>query len=365
MPAVSRKQLAFIAHTQPGFQAIAAEEIAGRLDGARIQGTRVAADKNGMVLFEYAGEARDLLALRACEDIFVVVASLPDLPLSREGLRQLQAAATRAPTFEAALELARRLRPGRGGRGKVRFRVVARQTVQAAYRRVDAQHAVERGIAARRDHQWRLVEEGGLEFWLTLLPDQALLALRLSDERMRQRDYKLEHLPASLRPSAAAALVWLARPRDDDVFLDPMCGAGTILIERAHTRRYALLLGGDVREEAVAVARRNIGPRYQPIELRCWDARSLPLDAAAVTGAAVNLPFGRQIGTHAENRALYPAFLKEMARVLRPRARLVALTGDTRTFAEALQRADQFTAREVYSVTLLGRPAKVYVAERV
>jgi 23S rRNA G2445 N2-methylase RlmL len=355
---------AFLAHTQPGFEAIAAEEITRRLPGAAVRSTRVVSDKNGMVLFDYRGDVEDLLALRTVEDLFALVAVVPDLPATRSGLQLLTDTATRALTFEDAQNLVRRLRAGRGRHGTLFFRVVARQVGRAAYRRVDAQRAVERGISARRDRQWRLGEEGALEFWLTLFPHEALLALRLTDERLRHRDYKIEHLPASLRPSAAAALVLLTEPRHDDVFVDPMCGAGTILIERALAGRYQMLLGGDAREEAVALARRNIGPRYQPIDVRRWDARALPLDAASVSAAAVNLPFGLQIGTPGENRQLYPAFLREMARVLRPGARLVALTGDSRTFREALGRAPAFVGRTGYAVLLLGRRANIFVLRR-
>lgn len=361
---MKRTRTTYLAQTQPGFEAIAAEEIVGRIAGAAVRGTRAVADKNGMVLFEYAGDPRDLFELRTIEDLFVVVAALDDMPATRAGLRLLEETVVRAPAVEAGLHLARQVHPGRGGHGKVRFRVVARQVGQAAYRRVDAQRAVERGIGARPDHQWRLAEEGALEFWLTLLPGEALLALRLSDERMRHRDYQLEHLPASLRPSAAAALVWLTQPADDDVFLDPMCGAGTILIERAHAGRYALLLGGDIGEEAVAATLGNIGPRYKPIEVRRWDARRLPLDAGSVSVAAVNLPFGKQIGTLEANRALYPAFLREAARVLRSGARLVALTGDARTLAEALRRTSGLAQRAAYPVRLLGQPARIFVVER-
>ncbi len=353
----------YLAQTQPGFEVIAADEIEQLLDGARIRGTRSVADKNGMVLFDYPADARDLFELRTIEDLFVVIATLDRPPPTRDTLKLLENLAARATTIEPALALARQIQPGRGGKGKLRFRIVARQVGQTAYRRVDAQRAVERGIAQRADHRWQVVEEGAIELWLTLLPNEALLALRLSDERMRHREYKLEHLPASLRPSAAAALVWLTRPADDDVFLDPMCGAATTLIERAHMGRYKLLLGGDLREEALAVARGNIGPRYKPIELRQWDARNLPLDAGAVSAAVVNLPFGRQLSTPEENRALYPAFLHEIARVLRPSARLVALTGDRRTFEESLRRTSTLARRTTFPVMVLGHPASVYVVE--
>src|SRR6266540_47089 len=370
---MKRTRLTYLVQTQPGFEAIAADEIAQALDGAIVHGTRSVADKNSMLLFDYNGEARDLMELRTIEDLFVVLATLPDLPPTRDALRALEQAANRATTIEPALTLARQVQPGSGGRGKLRFRVISRQVGTTAYRRVDAQRAIERGIATRGDHRWQLADDNAIEFWLTLLPNPAagrsqsevILALRLSDERMRHREYKLEHMPASLRPTAAAALAWLTQPADDDVFLDPMCGAGTILIERANMGRYKLLLGGDRREEALAMARANVGPRYKPIELRQWDARDLPIDAGSASAVAVNLPFGKQIGTPEENRALYPAFLREIARVLRPGGRLVALTADGRSLVESLRRTNYLARRQTYPVQVLGQSASVYVLERI
>src|SRR5919199_1913512 len=168
-------RLTYLAHTQPGFEAIAAQEIAQRLKGASIRDTRIVPDKNGMVLFDSDGDVRELMALRTVEDLFVVVAALGDLPSSREALRRLETAAVRATTVEAGVNLVRQVQPGRGGRGKLRFRVVARQVGQTAFRRVDAQRAVERGIAARADRQWGLEGKSALEFWLTLLFPEALL----------------------------------------------------------------------------------------------------------------------------------------------------------------------------------------------
>lgn len=355
----------YIAQTQPGFEAIAVTEITARLAGGAVLGTHSVADKNGMVRFGYAGDPRDLLTLRTVEDIFVVAAETRELVPGFAALRQLGQLATTAPGMEQAIRLVRLVAPQRGGEGRLRFRVIARQVGRTPYRRIDAQVAVERGIAARPEHRWRLVEDGGIEIWLTQWPGEALLAVRLSDERMRHREYKHEHLPASLRPAAAAALAWLTGPADDDVFLDPMCGAGTILIERAHMGRYRQLLGGDVSPEAVATALANIGSRYKPITVREWDARRLPIDAASVTALAVNLPFGAQLGSPAENRALYPAFLREAARVLRPGAQLVALSGDPRTLSESLRRSERLARRATYPVTILGHRAIVVVAERL
>ena len=66
-----------------------------------------------------------------------------------------------------------------------------------------------------------------------------------------------------------------------------------------------------------------------------------------------------------ENRSLYPEVLRELARVLRPGARLAALTGDRRAFDEALRRTRDLARSAVYPVLVLGQPAAVYLIERV
>src|SRR5690242_13051857 len=121
---MKRPRLTYLVQTQPGFEVIAADEIAQTLEGAKVRGTRAVADKNGALLFDYGGDARDLIALRTIEDLFVILATLPDLPPTRDALRALEQAASRATTVEPALALARLLQPGGGGRGKMRFRVI-------------------------------------------------------------------------------------------------------------------------------------------------------------------------------------------------------------------------------------------------
>src|SRR5215211_3980607 len=111
---MKRTHLTYLVQTQPGFEAIAADEIAQTLDGTIVRGTRTVADKNGMLLFDYGGDARDLMALRTIEDLFVIITTLPDLPPTRDALRALEQAASRAATVDPALALARQFQPGGG-----------------------------------------------------------------------------------------------------------------------------------------------------------------------------------------------------------------------------------------------------------
>ena len=350
----------FIAHTQPGFETVAWSEIAAKVADAREIGQRGVPERNGMVIFS-ASHIDSLAKLRTVEDVFALAAYRHSLSTDRIGLEQARAAARGAPFVEEGLEARVRLMPGSRAGKRLSFRVVTRINGPQEFRRVDLQHAIERGIGERGDRRWALAgDEAEVEFWATLLGDELLLAIRLSDEHMRHRDYKAAHRPASLRPSVAAAMAWLSEPGDEDVVLDPMCGAGTILIERAHLRRYRMLLGGDSDPEALAAARINVGPRYKPIELKPWDASAMPLADASVDKIVTNLPWGIKAGTRAENRRLYPRLIAEFNRVMRPGGRMVLLTSET-SLMRALIARDSLKVNRIFAVTILGRAAAIYV----
>src|SRR5262249_55928027 len=113
-------------------------------------------------------------------------------------------------------------------KGKPTFRLVTQMVGEHGYRRTDAAKALARGLAGKLPASWKPAEENAaVEIWLTIHGAQAVCGLRLSDKTMRHRTYKQEHLPASLRPTLAAAMVRLADLRPGQVLLDPMCGAGT------------------------------------------------------------------------------------------------------------------------------------------
>ena len=349
----------FVAHTQPGLEAIAWSEVSARIPGASELGRRGVPERNGMLIF--VSPRPDLLgALRTAEDIFALVGYRRQISPERIGLDQARVAMRNAPYVEQGLAARVRLMPGSRSGRRLSFRVISRIIGPQEFRRVDLQRAIEQGLAERGEHKWQLGgDEAEVEFWATLLDDELLIAMRLSDEQMRHRDYKAAHRPASLRPTVAAAMAWLSEPRDDDVVLDPMCGAGTILIERAHLGRYKMLLGGDSDPEALAAARTNVGPRYKPIELKPWDAAEMPLADASVDKIVTNLPWGVKAGTRSSNRRLYPQLMKEFARVLKPGGRMVLLTSET-ALMRALIARGRLKVDRIFAVTILGRAAAIY-----
>jgi 23S rRNA G2445 N2-methylase RlmL len=345
----------FYAMTMPGLETLAFSEIrAQQPDAEQVKFAR------GVALFRSSASPAALLELRTTEDVFFALVRISGLQHGRDALRVLHSATLHAD-LDAALIAWQRAHHGRQPKT---WRVVSQMNGSYDFRRVDAGEAVTSALRRRIPRGMYLVDDDAdLEFWLWLGGGVALVGVRLSDATMRHRHYKREHLPASLRPTVAAAMGWLARPTPQDVVLDPFCGAGTLLIERALLTEYNELLGGDIREEAVAMARRNARNASIDAHIRIWDARSLPLDQASVTRILTNLPFGKQIGSREQNKSLYAAVLREFGRILSSDGILVSLTSEDRLWDTLLREQGWRTIRKTVLV-ILGQPASIFVAGR-
>lgn len=341
--------------TVPGLERIAASEVEAQLQGSRLEEQRT-----GIVFFSYAGEPEPLLRLRTAEDLFALVAR-GTVSQGRQGLSQARRLVKGSPWWEAAVTLGRQLRPKKVHRAT--YRVVAqRRRGRHAYARRELQQWIGRAVGERFPN-WKWVEEEALiEVWVLQEGAEVICGLRLSDRTMRHRTYKQASIRASLRPVVARAMAILSEPSSCDVFLDPMCGAGTILIERGEHGRYRQLLGGDLDPEAVAATRANVGPRYRPIGICRWDATELPLADRSATRLVCNLPFGRKVGSPEEIPGLYQGFLREAARVLAPGGIAVLLTSERQWLARSLAAHPELVVEQILPVVVLGQRAFIFKA---
>ncbi len=350
----------YYVQTLPGLEPIAWLEMRSRLRRASHRGQAFAEEKNGIVFFEHQGAAADPLALRTIEDVFVQILRVDALSRDYGDLRRIGRELEQGGEIEVALRMWAEA-CGVDAKSTPTARVVVRKTGEHAYRRLDVGRAAEKALQAYFGRRVRWVDEGAaLEIWVNVLGSLLLVGVRMSDKRMRHREYKSEHVPASLRPSAAAALVWLTDPRPEDVFLDPTCGAGTLLAERAAFGAARCIVGGDIAGGALHAARRNTSAA-----LLRWDAGRLPLRAESVDAIACNPPFGKKIGTRESAHALYPRLLRETARLLKPGSRAVFITSEYDAMRDALRNVPSLTLDRGYSVALLGEWGRVYLLKKV
>lgn len=350
------------AMVQPGLEEVAADEVAREL------GAEVKKHGQGVVVFRAPAIDRSLLRLRTTEDVFLLAWGTDELSYRAQDLDSIRRWTAHDADWDNLLKLHHAVRPK--PKGRPTFHLVVQMTGEHGYRRFDARKALVRGLAGKLPASWREAEENAaVEIWLTIHGATAVCGLRLSDRTMRHRTYKLEHLPASLRPTVAAAMVRLAGLKPDQAVLDPMCGAGTILAEALLSVRgkkdaagspwHLQLWGGDVDPHHVRAAGVNLRP-LGPVQLQAWDAASLPLEDASIDRVLCNPPFGKQLSTPEEIRPLYRGATGEMDRVLRPGGLAVLLVAEVPALRDAVKPLGWAQERQV-AVRVLGQRASILV----
>ncbi len=345
------------AMVQPGLEEVAGEEIARELGG------EVKKSGAGIVVFRVPEINEGLLRLRTVEDVFLLAWGTDQLTYRAEDLESIRRWTARQPDWQNLLRLHHTVHAK--PKGKPTYHLVAQMVGHHAYLRRDARKALAEGLGGVFPASWRHAEENAaVEVWLSIDAATAVCGLRLSDRTMRHRTYKLEHRPASLRPTVAAAMVRLAGVRPGHVVLDPMCGAGTLLAEHLNAARavrgdHKPPLGGDLDYSAARAAAVNLR-RVGPAHILRWDARRLPLGDASVDRILSNPPFGKQLETPEAIGPLYRAMIPEYDRVLRPGGWAVLLTSEAPVLYAAGRAAGWKAVRQV-KVRVLGQMAVVSV----
>ncbi|WP_420640668.1 N-6 DNA methylase [Candidatus Leptofilum sp.] len=355
----------YYVQTMPGVEEIAWLEIRDKLPRAKFAETVFAKDQNGLLLFSYAGDASDLLQLRTVEDVFVLACSIDKVPRTRQPLPQLTALVEDSALFQHAIDIAM---PMRKQPGRPSYRVISRLYGSHDIYRKQLGEAVRRGMKVRYP-RWRLVEDHTmLEIWVNLLGSRLVAGIRLTDRTMRHRFNKPMPLKAALRPSVAAAMIHLIQPQDDDIFLDPMCGSGTLLMERRYAGAYQQMLGADIVYNHSRATRLNVESLRKELPANFHmlhaNAMQLPLALGSITKVATNLPFGKQIGSPKALKKLYPAFFRELERVLGRNGRAVILSSEYDLVKTAVRRCDHLEILTGYSIAVLGQWGRIYILRR-
>jgi 23S rRNA G2445 N2-methylase RlmL len=194
----------------PGLEALAAEELASY--GARVTETLSRFDRRESVVIFESTDIRRALRSRLPEDIFRVV-----LDTATPRARNVPAAIARGlekRAVDAALLEHHALTPRRGGRS---YRTVVRVAGRQAFRREALDTAVVRAVGVLLPHWVATRQSASVEVWVHVIGARTIAGIRLTPDEFAQRRYKRAHLPASLKPTVARALVlWSRRPARPD-----------------------------------------------------------------------------------------------------------------------------------------------------
>jgi len=129
--------------------------------------------------------------------------------------------------------------------------------------------------------------------------------------------------PAAIFPKLSRALVNLSRVRSGEVFLDPFCGTGSLLLEAYEIG--AVPVGSDIDSRMVRGAWRNMaGFRQDWLGLVRADAGATPLRTA--DAISTDVPYGRASSTSgSDTRHIIDTLLENSSSMLRSGHRLVLM----------------------------------------
>lgn len=202
------------------------------------------------------------------------------------------------------------------GRPPYRFRVeIAAETKDPAARKELARAAAsacESGklINSPSDYELELRVEGNEK--------SARLFVKIftfADERF---SYRKGSVPASMSPAVAAAVLRFAGEhfKVGARVIDPCCGSGTLLIERAKLSPCQSLTGVDIAHKAIDIARVNteaagVNAKYTVNDILRFVCHR-PYDELIC-----NLPFGNRVGTHSSCEKLYRGLIEKLPELVK------------------------------------------------
>lgn len=268
---------------------------------------------------DYIGPLAALLRLATVDDVFIKLADWDSIGHTRDNLARLR-------DLSQSLEIASCLpvlAEVRGDQLLPVFSITANFVGKRNYSVPEIKQVAAQGVRSAYPN-WQYVDDdrnADLNLRLFIEHDRALVGLRIGSYSLHRRPYKQQHLPGSLKPPVAAAMIRLAGLQPGQIMIDPFCGAGTIVIEAA--LQGIVAVGGDLAAEAVRTAQVDLSVE---IALLHSDARRLPFADKSVDSVVSNLPWGKQVNEGDDLRMLYHASFAEMQRVVKPDGSIVLLT---------------------------------------
>ena len=151
--------------------------------------------------------------------------------------------------------------------------------------------------------------------------------------------YRKGAVSASIHPATAAGIMRLAAEyfQPGARVLDPCCGSGTMLIERALYDTCSKLTGVDIAASAIRTAQTNVeaaGLEAELLTKNCtrFEARERYDEVIS------NLPFGNRVGNHENNVELYQELLKKLPKWLKRGGTAILYTMELQLLEELLMK---------------------------
>lgn len=330
-----------------GLEGIAWRELK-TLFGERIQRTDTPPHK-GTLRFYYTGNPYQLLQLKTVQAVYLLKSFAVPRPKALLGDQH----------FKALLEQIATVRDLSPAESYRTFHLSAAGSESSVMMRLKTELAA-KTVLQESDEEGDLlirIRRDG-EGWESLV--------RMTPRPLATRSWRVCNREGALNAAVAHAMILLTQPHPDDVFLNMLCGSGTLLIERLTHSPARSAIGYEEDPMALRCAEQNVTAAgfSEQIRLRQGDARDMTLTAKSVDVIVADMPFGNLVGTHESNLTLYPELLNEAARVAKPGARCVIISHEIRLMETLLDESTHWKTEQVIRIMLGGLHPRIFVLRR-
>lgn len=329
----------YIAYVVKGLEKIAQEEI-----GAKIAGTKIIEVGDKRIIFEAAPRAKKINLLKTIDDLGLLIGTIK----------------TESPEKITAFVLSQNLNEIKAKIALIRP-LKDNFSLTATFSRVKGFTAKEilGGLAAKisQQYHWWFTELDHQNFDIRIFIDhqQTYVSVRLTSESLYHRPYKIISKPGSLRPTVAAAMVWLATGQKIGLkIVDNFCGSGTILGEAFSAGQQ--VFGGDIDHESVVITQKNLANLGWQTEgkIKLLDATKTNWPDHFFDSAISNLPWNEKIKIESITE-LYKESLAEFARIVKPSGVLVLLVSNPQLLIKYAKKFFPDAEIETTKLGLLGQ----------
>lgn len=337
-------QAHYLAEVTEGLEIIAFSDINQKFSVNLIENLQ------GKIIFDYKGDIRRLRELKSIKNVYLFLTRF-----KKEEIEKTSALIDKLNKIDISCLTSL----FQGKDNKFTFFLNLRE-LKGSPVRTQLSHILKQWLIEKT--QWLAVPKGyNIEFKIIPNGDSFLLCLKLVDFLNYKREWRESLVSTSLEPSLAYLMCFLSGISSNDIFLDPMCGSGTIIIERALAGPYKKVIGSDIDKKAIQSTEINIKVAGQKIEAHKWDAIRLPLRNDSVTKVVVNMPYGIRVGKHNLNLKLYSLFFQELKRILCDKATIVILTQEKKLIYQTLKENKEFQLKKQLTINIGGLQPDIFV----